>query len=396
MFHNVKDANSMPMISKKFVVVGMKFQNVSVDDLLNLESEKLKLIPEPDNKHDSNAVCLFENDRRIGYVRKEDNQKISQIISKGNYEISIKECKETYLSLIIKCTSDLTVDLGNIAKGTSGIYELQIKCPDGTYFYVGQSSDIPSRLKRHIDQLLANSHHNYRLTDAFERANSVEGKILEELNREDSYELSNHLYHSEFSYITDYKKKYDDFCLNISNGEFIYREDVKASIQLPFRECLKIINQKINENNILRREAKKELANYSGTLSKFIAYYLDKGRTPEMVKNTLLKSPETGKYIEIVDQVALANKPLRNYKEKLEAALYVVSNARISLYSSGFYLKESKSWRQDSVIATLKKDHIIEIFKKYKIQYEYLEERSILVVIDECNFHGRTKHKFAR
>ena len=36
--------------------------------------ERVKLIPEPDNPHDENAVMIFARGEKIGYVPREDNR----------------------------------------------------------------------------------------------------------------------------------------------------------------------------------------------------------------------------------------------------------------------------------------------------------------------------------
>ncbi len=39
-----------------------------------LVGERVKLIPEPDNPHDENAVMIFARGEKIGYVPREDNE----------------------------------------------------------------------------------------------------------------------------------------------------------------------------------------------------------------------------------------------------------------------------------------------------------------------------------
>ena len=52
----------------------------------------VKLVPEPDNKYDPNAIRVDVNSMTIGYIKKEDTEKVRALLANSefnNYSISI-------------------------------------------------------------------------------------------------------------------------------------------------------------------------------------------------------------------------------------------------------------------------------------------------------------------
>lgn len=73
-------------------VVGSTFcggQDIIKNELS--EKDELKLIPEPDNKFDKNAIMVFWKDKRIGYLPKETSEKIQDDLEKYTLQAFVSE-----------------------------------------------------------------------------------------------------------------------------------------------------------------------------------------------------------------------------------------------------------------------------------------------------------------
>lgn len=71
----------------RLTVVGLRFyiaDNYWVDKI-NLEDE-VKVIKESDNKYDKNAMAVYHNDNKIGYISKDENK----FCDEGIYKITMK------------------------------------------------------------------------------------------------------------------------------------------------------------------------------------------------------------------------------------------------------------------------------------------------------------------
>ena len=56
----------------------------------------LKLVREPDNEHDSNAVAVYFREEQLGYVPRVENTAIAQMLDRGeNLEASISKLHST-------------------------------------------------------------------------------------------------------------------------------------------------------------------------------------------------------------------------------------------------------------------------------------------------------------
>ncbi len=69
---------------KSFLIAGFSYyEGAFVFDKMKIGS-KLKLKTEPKNVHDEFAVALYFNDKKIGYIPREENKEIAIILNAGH------------------------------------------------------------------------------------------------------------------------------------------------------------------------------------------------------------------------------------------------------------------------------------------------------------------------
>ena len=78
-------------------VKGITFR-VEGKDIYNYhENDMLRLVPDPNNPYDKNAIAIYDtNNNHIGYVGKEDNVKVLNIIKNMTYVCRIKRVYYDY------------------------------------------------------------------------------------------------------------------------------------------------------------------------------------------------------------------------------------------------------------------------------------------------------------
>ena len=93
-----------------FNVAGMHYwDGATVLDKLK-PGKKLRLVAEPRNRHDPNAVAIYRKDVKIGYVPRANNAMIAQLLRFGHHDVV--ECR------ILKVDSE--ADTWNQVRG--GLY----------------------------------------------------------------------------------------------------------------------------------------------------------------------------------------------------------------------------------------------------------------------------------
>ena len=74
-----------------FNVAGMRYwDGATVLDKLK-PGKKLRLVAEPRNRHDPNAVAIYRKDVKIGYVPRANNAMIAQLLRFGHHDVV--ECR---------------------------------------------------------------------------------------------------------------------------------------------------------------------------------------------------------------------------------------------------------------------------------------------------------------
>lgn len=156
-------------------IVGLQHRGVSTAFVDNLYASRIKLIPEPTNKHDKNAVmCIFDG-THFGYIEKEKSPLVSQIISTNtSYAIEISKKDEFEIKIILtfeNITKELVFE--SLSNGDKpGIYEISFNFDNSNFKYIGQSIHINSRLRQHYRELSKLSHHNKLMQQAWARDSS--------------------------------------------------------------------------------------------------------------------------------------------------------------------------------------------------------------------------------
>jgi hypothetical protein len=65
----------------RYVIVGTNFTGVPESFVAGLKAgTPATLVREPDNPHDANAVAVYVEGKRIGYIRRKDNPVLAQFI----------------------------------------------------------------------------------------------------------------------------------------------------------------------------------------------------------------------------------------------------------------------------------------------------------------------------
>ena len=104
--------------SELFTIVGMKFYNTGIRLTPGMS---LKLVKEPDNEFDKNAIAVYCEDKKIGYVANRDYTKFEFSSSASEMQDKIKNvAKGEYLIYLLKLTNPEYLDkefyIGRIIK----------------------------------------------------------------------------------------------------------------------------------------------------------------------------------------------------------------------------------------------------------------------------------------
>jgi hypothetical protein len=78
------------MSDREFFLAGVKFRPKAMDIIRTLdEGDDLDLVPEPDNKFDSNAIAVYCGEDHIGYVPKIFSSELSAAMEVSEYECRV-------------------------------------------------------------------------------------------------------------------------------------------------------------------------------------------------------------------------------------------------------------------------------------------------------------------
>ncbi len=166
-------------------IVGIQHRNLSATFSNNLYADRIKLVPEPNNKHDRYAVmCIFDG-THFGYIEKEKSALIGQIIKNcPSYKIEIIKKEEFVID--IRLTAEPKINETEFVKLTHGdipgIYEIQFTYNGNRFKYIGQSVNINNRLRQHYNELANFTHHNKWLQEAWSKSShTFQCKVLDSL-----------------------------------------------------------------------------------------------------------------------------------------------------------------------------------------------------------------------
>lgn len=153
-------------------VVGIQYCDLDAWLIGDLRKQKpLVLIREPSNVHDSNAVAVLLNGRKIGFIRSEHAKVLSPAMSSGlsNITITINTPQEISagvksfsVTIILQSKTDMPVHAPKVVTGVGiGIYRIRLTPSMKTY--IGQTNNLNARLARHWKDLSLGVHANKHL-----------------------------------------------------------------------------------------------------------------------------------------------------------------------------------------------------------------------------------------
>lgn len=174
------ETTSTARTSRTAYVVGMKYYGVSATEVSGLICKGARLIREPTNAHDRNAIAVVAGSKTLGHIDRESAAILAPRIDMGaNWSLTLSASKSaTAASVPVTIVLEQTVEKLTYPKvcspQTIGIYAIKV---DGAMdhslghqfshrtvkAYVGQSLDIQDRLKQHWWDLSRGVHSNPEL-----------------------------------------------------------------------------------------------------------------------------------------------------------------------------------------------------------------------------------------
>jgi hypothetical protein len=212
-------------------IVGMQHRNLSATFSNNLYADRIKLVPEPHNKHDRYAVmCIFDG-THFGYIEKEKSALIAQLIKHStSYKIEIVKKDEFVINIRLTVEPKINeVEFVKLANGDiSGIYEIQYMYNGNRFKYIGQSVNINNRLRQHYNDLANFTHHNKWLQEAWSKSShSFQCKVLDSLPANISpLHQQFRLFQLELNRITEA----GDSCVNAIPGDLVLTADALVEL----------------------------------------------------------------------------------------------------------------------------------------------------------------------
>lgn len=167
-------------------IVGLKHRGISLAFVNNISASRIKLVLEPTNKHDKNAVmCIFDG-IHFGYIEKEKSSLVNHIVSTSStISVSIKKTDEFEITIFITFENKSeSVTFEKLSNGDEpGIYEISFAFNESRFRYIGQSVHINNRLRQHYRELSRLSHHNKQMQHAWTKdSTKFKCKILDTIS----------------------------------------------------------------------------------------------------------------------------------------------------------------------------------------------------------------------
>ena len=111
-YHNNLETLSKYTKNELFTITGMKhYGNVPL-----IEKSPLRLVKEPENEFDSDAIAVYAGDKKIGYVANNDGIKSELTSSASQLKNEISDVAEAEYLLYLERYEDIRFFIGRIIK----------------------------------------------------------------------------------------------------------------------------------------------------------------------------------------------------------------------------------------------------------------------------------------
>lgn len=158
-------------------LVGMRFHDFSAPSGKSIDADRLKLVREPLNPYDTNAISIQIMGQIAGHLDRQSALKLAPLID-GGARCSVasfnwdRSAKSIPVSVRVETGAE-NIPVPTLSANFAGIYRITIKGVAESY--VGQSRHIVSRIKSHWNELNVGIHSNPAL---MERWNVVGGRAF--------------------------------------------------------------------------------------------------------------------------------------------------------------------------------------------------------------------------
>ncbi len=241
-------------------IVGMKYLNITLNLADSIRKAPIRLVLEPENPHDSNAIAALLLDQKIGYVNKDAAERLAPIIGAGKLQsVSLVNFESGSASIKIS----VGVDVGESSPAPRfksegkivGIYNIVVedRGDNQTFTYVGQSVDVNQRLESHWRELRSLSHTNRHLQSLWNKlgAECFKVKILEVISIEFENDLERQRWLAKReAYHINAHKNGNSICINIMDAEIVKTPNSKKLYELELKkydETIKRVRREISD-----------------------------------------------------------------------------------------------------------------------------------------------------
>lgn len=253
-------------------IVGMKYMKINFNLADCIKKAPIKLVLEPENPHDSNAIAALLLGQKIGYVNKEAAEQLAPILSaKKLRSVELLNFEDGSSSIKISVSFDVGKTIPAPAFTFDGmivgIYIIIVtdKLENQTFTYVGQSVDVNKRLESHWYELQGLCHKNRHLQSLWNRlgSESFTAKILEyaSIHFGDDLERQRWLAKREAYHINAHKNG-SSICVNIKDAEVVKTPNSKKLYELELKkydQSIKKVRKEISNELKIMDELKSQL-----------------------------------------------------------------------------------------------------------------------------------------
>ena len=221
----------------KINIVGLQYRNLPPNFVEGLVAESVRFLLDPYNPHDENAVRAISNGVHFGFVEKVKSKFVSDLVKAGS-SIKIKIVSKDGFKVAVQITNDsATKHTPTMPENAAvpGVYEIKFVLSGGTMYYVGQSTNIQSRIRQHLRDLNGLAHHNSLLQSAWiEYPEGFFISIIHRVNgRKSALQQQIELFHAEIERI-EFR---GNNAVNRIAGDLVVTKEVAEILGRIVKEC---------------------------------------------------------------------------------------------------------------------------------------------------------------